>query len=115
MVPPGSTRTDVSDAGYFAVFVNRAPIPPGKPLRWIARKDESCRPAEGCPDLEYLNSRGVYSTTETRIVLEHVPRIAEDEKETDWHTVTIVFLDPSGRRLGESAFEVSFHLSRERL
>lgn len=114
VVEPG-TRQPTDDEGYFGVFVDKAPVPPGKPLSWVARKDESCRPAEGCPDEEYLESRGIYATTDTRIVLDDIARIRVDEDETDWHTVTIVFLDTAGFRIGESAFQVDFHLKRQQL
>src|SRR3954467_5238111 len=34
-----SAPAGAKDTGYFAVFVDRAPQPPGKSLAWIARKD----------------------------------------------------------------------------
>lgn len=109
--PGGEPR---EDAGYFAVFIDSAPMPPGKPLRWIARKDNSCRPAEGCPDAEYLLARGIYTTTETELVLEQVPRTTSDDRDRrERHRATIVLLDASGRRIGESAFEIAFDVDRE--
>jgi hypothetical protein len=101
--------------GYFAVFVDSTPMPPGKPLRWIARKDNSCREQEGCPNEEYLAARGVYTTTETELVLEQLPRTTDDEDRRERHRATIVLLDASGHRIGESAFEVAFDLDRRDL
>lgn len=101
-------------AGYFAVFVDGSPMPPGKHLRWIARKDNSCRKSDGCPDEEYLNARGIYTTTETELTLEQLPRPAtgrQDRRER--HRATIVLLDASGKRIGESAFEIAFDVNRE--
>ena len=37
---------------------------------WVARKDDSCRESDGCPDEEYLNARGIYTTTKTELTLE---------------------------------------------
>ena len=111
VVKPGSPVRE--DAGYFAVFVDAAPMPPGKPLSWIARKDNSCRPADGCPDAEYLNARGIYTTTETELVLQQLPRTSNDDDRRERHRATIILLDSSGKRIGESAFEVLFDIERE--
>ncbi len=110
--PGGEPR---EDAGYFAVFVDGTPMPPGKPLRWIARKDTSCRAADGCPDEEYLAARGIYTTTETELVLDQLPRTTSDEEQDrrERHRATIVLLDARGHRIGESAFEILFDLDRE--
>ena len=111
VVQPGTEVRE--DAGYFAVFVDRAPVPPGKTLAWIARNDSGCSESSGCPDAEYLSSRGIYTTSETQLVLEQLPR--GDEGKRDRHTATIVLLDGSGARIGESAFEVVFEVEREEL
>jgi hypothetical protein len=111
IVEPGADVAGDRDAGYFAVFVDTTPMPPGKSLRWIARDDSSCREADGCPDEEYLAARGIYTTTETRIVLDQLPRGSRDDRR-ERHRATIVLLDPSGARIGESAFEVAFDLDR---
>ncbi|MCA1711969.1 MAG: hypothetical protein LC789_10215 [Actinobacteria bacterium] len=107
--PGGEPR---KDAGYFAVFVDSSPMPPGKKLAWIARKDNSCRPADGCPDAEYLAARNIYMTTNTKLVLEQLPR-GNDEDRRERHRATIVLLDASGARIGESAFEIAFDIDRK--
>jgi len=107
--PGGEPR---KDAGYFAVFVDSTPMPPGKPLSWIARQDNSCRPADGCPDEEYLLVRGIYTTSETKLVIEELPR-SSDEERRERHRATIVLLDASGKRIGESAFEIAFDIDRK--
>ena len=107
--PGGEPR---KDAGYFAVFVDSTPMPPGKPLSWIARQDNSCRPADGCPDEEYLLVRGIYTTSETKLVIEELPR-SSDEDRRERHRATIVLLDASGKRIGESAFEIAFDIDRK--
>ena len=110
VVQPGTSGAG-EDAGYFAVFVDSAPMPPGKSLRWIARNDAGCRASDGCPDAEYLEARGVYTTTETSLTLEQLPR-GDDEDRRERHRATVVLLDAAGTRIGESAFELAFDVTR---
>lgn len=97
--------------GYFGVFVDGTPMPPGEDLRWLARKDRGCRAAEGCPDAKYLSDKSVYTTTETQLRLEQLPRNADDDRR-ERHYVTVVLLDADGVRIGESAFELAFDVDR---
>lgn len=109
---PAGVSTD-QEAGYFGVFVDRAPQPPGEPVAWVARDDPSCRAADGCPDAEYLALRGVFETTDTSITLSQLPQASAESRTRERHTVTIVLLDPEGRRIGESAFPVDFIVDRD--
>jgi hypothetical protein len=113
VVDPGSDGSG-TDTGYFAVFVDSTPQPPGKTLAWTARKDRSCRVADGCPDAEYLAARNIYSTSKTEITFDQLPR-PSDENRKERHSVTIVLLDTQGRRIGESAFNVEFVVKRKSL
>jgi hypothetical protein len=108
VVEPGSPVHD--KAGYFAVFVDRTPMPPGESLTWLARGDSACDPAAGCPDDEYLAQRDVYVTTDTELVLNELEEGREGRRER--HTISIVLVDPSGKRIGESAFYVDFEVRR---
>jgi hypothetical protein len=100
-------------AGFFGVFVDRAPQPPGQPIEWFARDDETCRPADNCPNRRYLADRGVYTTEETEFVVENLPPPPEELADRrELHEVTIVLLDGSGRRIGESAFKAEFEVTR---
>ena len=99
------------DQGYFAVFADRTPVPPGKTLAYVARDDRSCRRDDGCPDEEYLETRHIYTTTRTRLVLTTLPKTASDGRR-EFHDVTVVLLDSDGRRIGESAWHVRFELER---
>jgi len=112
ITPPG-TGEPSEDAGYFAVFIDASPVPPGEQLRWIARKDSSCRAADGCPDTEYLQARGIYTTTDTRLVLDQLPRTNDAEDRRERHRATVILLDAAGARIGESAFEVTFDIDRQ--
>lgn len=113
IVKPDEDAVAAEDAGYFAVFVDRAPQPPGESVTWVARDDPGCRPEDGCPDEEYLAVRGIYETTKTSITLNQLPQPVADATTRERHTVTVVLLDPAGRRIGESAFAVDFTVDRE--
>jgi hypothetical protein len=112
IVDPGSGAATAKDTGYFAVFVDHTPQPPGKTLAWVARKDRSCRKSDGCPDAQYLAARNIYSTSSTSITFDQLPR-PSDKNKKERHNVTIVLLDPQGRRIGESAFYVEFTVKRK--
>jgi hypothetical protein len=112
VVAPDAGGAATKDTGYFAVFVDRTPQPPGKPLSWIARKDRTCRVADGCPDAEYLAARNIYSTSDMSLTFEQLPR-PSNKREKERHNVTIVLLDAQGRRIGESAFYVEFVVKRK--
>lgn len=99
-----------ADAGYFGIFFDRSPPPPGEPLSWLARDDGSCVAARGCPDAEWFEQRRIYTTTDTSFIIDQLPARSDDRRE--FHEVTIVLLDPSGRRIGESAFAVEFEVVR---
>jgi hypothetical protein len=110
VVGPGGPSAGAK-SGYFAVFVDQAPQPPGKKLSWVARKDRTCRPADGCPDAQYLAARYIFSTTDTHITFEQLPRPAGD-KFKERHSITVVLVDPAGKRIGESAFQLDVTVKR---
>ena len=106
---------DADDRGFFAVFVDRNPVQPGKLLSSIADDDPTCRLSPDCPDEAYFNSMGVFTTTDTALVLPALvdTRPRERPETSDWHEVTVVLVSPVGRRIGESAFSVRFVVDRE--
>ena len=108
----GPDHSRDSHAGYFAVFVDRAPVPAGKDLRWLARNDPSCRPSEGCPNEQYFTSRQVFTTTQPQLTFDQLPKPAS-HRGAETHTITVVLLDGSGRRIGESAWYVDFKVHRK--
>lgn len=95
--------------GTFAVFVDRAPVPPGRSLEWLARDDEFCKTTPECPNTEWFHARQVYPTAETELTLEDLPELSRDERRV-FHEVTVVLIDEKGERVGESAFTVEFEL-----
>lgn len=97
------------DRGYFAIFVDRAPVRPGQTLLVLA--DKSCRTTPGCFNPQYLAERGVYTTTSTSITLQQVASL-NSYQQVQLHEVTVVLMDTSGRRIGESAWYIDFRLPR---
>ncbi len=97
--------------GAFAVFVDRAPMPVGRDLKWIARSDTGCARDSRCPDAQYLADRGVHVTTETSLTLEVLPRAADGVGD-EQHYVNVVLLDGTGHRVGESAWYRPFTFKR---
>lgn len=97
--------------GAFAVFVDAAPMPIGKDLKWVARKDSGCQRDPQCPNAQFLADRGIFVTTNTSVTLETLPEASTgigDEQ----HYVNVVLLDGTGHRIGESAWYRPFTSKR---
>jgi hypothetical protein len=98
-------------SGAFAVFVDRAPMPVGKDLKWLAREDSGCKRDPRCPDAQYLADRGIYVTTETSVTLDVLPAAGEGVGD-EQHYVNVVLVDGTGHRIGESAWYRPFQTKR---
>ena len=106
--PDGSSRPD---AGYFGVYVDRAPQPPQKTQAWLTRDEQNC--LGGCSSELALASRDIHSTEETRFTIDRLARPSRQaQRRREFHEVTIVLLDGRGRRIGESAFIAQFEVDR---
>jgi len=110
----GHTGSSDPDAGYFGVFVDRAPVPPGKPLSWVAHGDRQCEATQGCPDAGYFHDHDTYWTTGTSMTFHQLPDQSAYHGH-ELHEVTIVLLDGRGIRVGESAWCVDFRYNRQGL
>lgn len=114
---PVTVRWEVEDfevgegAGSFAVFVDRAPQPPGKTLDWLARDDDTCRTEDGCPDATWFATRDVFPTIEREVTIEQLPARSDDRRER--HEVTVILLDEEGRRVGETGWTLEFQVARD--
>ena len=108
-IAAAGSAAPTSRAGYFAVFVDRAPIKPGQTLRSVA--DRSCKLTKGCPDAAYLAQRGVYATTAQSVTIQQIPAVNSYQK-VQTHEVTVVLLDTAGRRIGEAAWYVDFRMKK---
>lgn len=108
------TAADVDGVARYGVFVNQAPVPPGKPVGWVARNDEECRRRPSCPDASWLRDRGVYVTTSTMLELTVVPapQPGARQRSDDAVQVVVVPLDSDGYRIGASAGRQLFRVSR---
>lgn len=110
---PDSGEPPSKNAGYFALFVDRAPIKPGQTLAAVAGDDPSCVASAGCPDKQYLADRQVYWTTNLSYTLRQVPSLSDNRDNWQLHEVTIILLDTSGHRIGEHAYFRDFQLKRD--
>lgn len=110
----GPDGSDARDRGYFGIFVDTSPIPPGQRLDYVARGDASCRRSDGCPDNSYLAQHGVHLARSTSLRLDAMPdnRPVDRPSAKDHHRVTIVLLNGKSERIGESAFKVEFDVDR---
>lgn len=99
------------NAGYFAVFLDQPPVPPGESLAWLTKDESSCVD-EGCVDDEFLADRFVYVSEKTTLTLSRLPDIPESGG-YERHEAVLVLLDGTGKRIGESAFYVRFNVKRE--
>ena len=112
---PAGSGAAGPDAGYFAVFVDRAPIRPGQTMRAVATGDELCLHQPGCPDAAYLAARQIYTTTATSLTLPQIPPLSGNVQRVQYHTVTVVLMDTTGHRIGESAWELDLRMRRSGL
>ena len=107
----GPDHSSNPDAGYFGVFVDRAPVPPGRPLTWVAHGDQLCEATPKCPDKAYLHDHHAFATTDTSFTLKQLPDLSAYHGH-ELHEVTVVMLDGLGRRIGEQAWYVDFSYDR---
>jgi len=109
---PGS-EPPTHDAGYFAVFVDKAPIKPGQTLKAVGHGDPTCQhdPAS-CLTKTYLQGVRVYTTTGTSVRIPIIPDITGDRETVQLHAITVVLLDTAGHRIGESAWELDLRMHR---
>lgn len=108
------TEAEVEGVRGYAVFINQAPMPPGKQVEWVARGDDECRRIPGCPDESWLRNHGIYVTDTTSVELTVVPgpQAGARRRSDDGVEVVVVPLDVDGRRLGDSAASRLFYVDR---
>ena len=99
-------------AGYFAIFVDRTPIRPGQTMRAVANGDQPCLRNPKCPDASYLAQKQIYTTTDLSMTLPQIPNLSFVRDKIQHHTVTVVLMDTSGHRIGESAWQLDFRIPK---
>lgn len=103
------------DIAGFAVFFDTEPQPPGETTGYLARGDRICSRTPGCPDVAYFAQRGIYTTTDTALMLPDLfpaPGVNLDRGDRDRHDVTVIILDAEGRRVTEAAWSQDFEIVR---
>jgi hypothetical protein len=105
----GSRR---ADAGYFGVYLDRAPQPPERKQDWLLRDEPRCRGNTTCSSPGVLADARIYSTSETSLTLDNIADLDPESDRRDIHEVTVVLLNGRGERIGESAFIVEFEIER---
>jgi hypothetical protein len=100
--------------GTFAVFVDRAPMPVGKDLKWLVRNLDNCADDPKCPTADQLAREDVYVTTRTVVKLQQLPRVGGSVGK-EQHYVNVVLLDATGTRQTESAWYLPFTTDRRKL
>jgi hypothetical protein len=100
------------DAGYFAVFVDTSPIKPGHTLKDVAGSDTFCKQDPKCPDRKYLRDHQVFTTTATSMKFPILSNVSTDKSKVQMHAFTVILLDTSGHRIGESAWELDVRIPR---
>jgi len=108
--PDGAQR---SDAGYFGVYVDRTPQPPGENQAWLLRDDANCKRFNMCAHTDVLNEANIFSTKQEHFTIDRLPLPPTGSvKRREIHDVTIALLDGRGDRIGESAFRLEFEVDR---
>ncbi|HWC36378.1 MAG TPA: hypothetical protein VG650_16340 [Mycobacteriales bacterium] len=96
--------------GYFAIFVDRSPIKPGRTLAAINQSSPSCERSTLCTTKAYLAREQVYTTTANQLTLHSVADILSNKLSTQFHTATVVLLNTAGERFSESAWTIEFRM-----
>jgi len=109
--PSGLDGSTSDSTGLYAVFVDRAPMPVGKDLKWIGHDDTSCQRDPRCPDAAYLAAQGVYITQQPSVRIDTLPPAHAGVGDEE-HFVNVVLLNGKGRRIGETGWYREFRSKR---
>lgn len=108
------STSERTDRGYFGIFVDRAPQPPGEHIEWFFERESSCEPVTICLTPDRLAAEGIFTARRASFVFADISRRPDAARgQQDFHDVTVVLLDPGGRRIGESGDTVFFRLDRD--
>ena len=105
-------HADGFDGTYLVVF-DRSPMRPGQTLQSLVAHDDPCRSRPSCPDRQWLADHSLYLTSATHVRIDDLAEERTTKRAKDRHQLTVVLLDRSGRRVGESAFIREFIVDRE--
>ncbi|HET6907997.1 MAG TPA: hypothetical protein VFH54_01555, partial [Mycobacteriales bacterium] len=65
-----------------------------------------------CPNVSYLNDRGVYTTTNSSIRLDTIANVVGNNDKVQLHSFIVVLMNTAGHRIGESAWELDLRIPR---
>ncbi len=108
----GADGSQKKDRGFYAVFLDRSPIPPGETLAYVSRDDPACH--DPCADPSYLAQKGIRVTKDSFLRIDTLQdnRPVDRPSAKDNHEIRIVLMNGVGERIGEAAFKVGFTLDR---
>ena len=98
--------------GAYAVFVDRAPMPVGRDLRWVMRNFPGCDVDAQCPTVDQLAERDIHLTTDTTVTLEELGASSTASGDEE-HYVNVVLVNGEGERMLESAWYLPFKTERD--
>lgn len=107
----GLDGTSSKKQGVFAVFIDTAPMPVGKDIKWIGHSDTSCKRDPRCPNAEYLAAKGVYITQNPSLTIDTLPQVRTGRGDEE-HYANVVLLDGKGTRIGETGWYLEFRSKR---
>lgn len=99
---------------YFVVFVDREPMRPGHTISTVL--DDACRRDPRCPDISYLEERGIYLRDTPAVTLDTIPDRSTGTRTgaKESHEAVLVLVDRDGRRTDETAWSRHFTVERSR-
>ncbi|MEU7004722.1 hypothetical protein [Nonomuraea sp. NPDC046570] len=107
------TMHDAPSGSTFAVMLDHNPPPAGEQLSWLFRHDAACRADLGCPTPEFLAENGIYTTRQPQQLIDALSApTGQQHRGREAHTATVILLDRSGRRIGETAWYREFSIER---
>ena len=113
--PPPRLRVATRDpnAEYYAVFMDRTALGPGKRLSSLLDDKNVCHPSDGCPTTAQLRDLRVYLTAIPSLTIEFVAdrRASRRGDSKDVHEVAVVRMR-GDKRVGEAAFLQTFFVKR---
>jgi hypothetical protein len=109
-----ATDFDTSKGNHFGVFVDRSPLGPRKDLRFRICTEQEKQPVQAGEDRKPCKDdrKTVFLTNETSFTFTcFEPKVNAPKRTRYDHTVTVILLDASNKRVGEAATSVKFQVN----
>jgi hypothetical protein len=107
------TSSPLGSGTRFAVFIDSPPLPPGRSLRSLVRRDDPCLRQAVCPDANWFELHGIRVTTATEVDIDRFPILGGVVGKTEpvIHEVIVVPIDAAGRRIGACTYSVAVRVA----